>query len=164
MTARECAVLSEYEVGRAITAVEWVARAGKPIVEVGSRLLGPWELHHLAEDMALCLAVAGEPAARAFIVLGSDGWWRFGFYRHPWAIAAFVYLQQRRPHIQGAHARTRTKRAKRQRRIDTTVKDGDRDVVPRRHGCVRGCTTFAMLTPRSDTPGRRPRSFRGRSR
>ncbi len=104
MTAQDLAILTEYEVGRAVTAIEWVARSGKPIVEIGSRMLGPWELHHLAEDLHRCLDIAGELEVHGFIVLGRDDWWQFGFYRHAWAMAAFLYLQSRGPRIDGAHA------------------------------------------------------------
>jgi hypothetical protein len=101
-TVQELAVLTEYEAGHAITAIEWVARSGKPIMEVGSRLVTPREVHRLAADR--CLDIAGESDVRAFIARGSDSWWQFGFYRHPWAIAAFLHLQSGTPRVEGAHA------------------------------------------------------------
>ena len=97
-------ILTEYELGRGVTAIEWVARGGKPIAEIGGRILAATEVKYLAVDLNRCLEVAGEPQVRGFIMRDTSGWWQFGFYQHRWAILALLYLQQKAPAIQDAHA------------------------------------------------------------
>ena len=101
----DLAILTEYEAGRAITAIEWVARGNKPIVEIGSRMLPDADAEHLATDLYHCIEISGESEVRGFAIHDAQGWWQFGFYRYDWAISAFLYLHnEEAPAIQGAHA------------------------------------------------------------
>jgi hypothetical protein len=93
-----CLVLTEYELGRAVTAIEWVARGGKPIVEIGQRCLsGDITALDLAHDLDRCIALVGEPDVRGFAIHQSDEFWQFGFYRYEWAIAALLSLEKEAP-------------------------------------------------------------------
>jgi hypothetical protein len=99
-----CLVLTEYELGRAVTAIEWVSRGAKPIVEIGQRLLsGDITASDLATDLDRCIALAGEPEVRAFAIYRNDGWWQFGFYRYEWAITALLALETETPADVHAH-------------------------------------------------------------
>jgi len=104
MTIDKLAIMTEYEAGHAITAIEWVTRAGKPIIEIGGRLITPTEIDLLAEDLNHCIEISGELDVYGFMMRDRDDWWQFGFYRHSWAMAALLHLQQETPRIQGAHA------------------------------------------------------------
>jgi hypothetical protein len=98
------AILTEYEAGHVITAVEWIARAGKPIMEIGGRIVHERDMEALAHDLNHCLTLAGEQDVRGFIMRERENWWLFGVYRYPWALAAFLYLQSEAPRLHGIHA------------------------------------------------------------
>jgi hypothetical protein len=97
-------ILTEYELGRSITGIEWVACGAKPIIEINSRKLPSERINQLARDVRHCLDLAGQRVVRGFIVRMNGNWWSFGFYRYDWAINAFLYLQTKNPRIQGVNA------------------------------------------------------------
>jgi hypothetical protein len=85
-------VLSEYECGRAQMAIEWVARAQKPIVEIGGCQIKGCDILALAHDLSRCIARSGE-SVRAFVMPdGIMGYCCYGFYRCPWAINAMLRI------------------------------------------------------------------------
>jgi hypothetical protein len=82
-------VLSEYEIGRAVGAIEAVSRSDKPIAEVGSIDAARTELE---ADLQGCLGlVRGADDIRFWIRPGGDSW-RFGYYREAWAVNALDFL------------------------------------------------------------------------
>lgn len=90
-------VFTDYEHGRAQMAIEWVARGGKPIVEVGSRPVDGLDLEALAGDLNLCVSTSGEPV-RAFIAPDAvDGYCVYGFYQFEWAIEALLMPRAEAP-------------------------------------------------------------------
>jgi hypothetical protein len=98
-------ILTEYELGRAVTAIEWVARGDKPITQIASRtLLLDKQPYQLASDVERCLILADQPIVRGFVMRETCRRWTFGFYRYEWAMQGFLHLQTKRPHIQGEHA------------------------------------------------------------
>lgn len=85
-------LLSEYEVGRAVSAIEAVSRSDKPIAEVGSTQA---ERGDLEADLKGCLAlVRGVEDVRFWIKVASGTLLRFGFYREPWALDALDFLDR----------------------------------------------------------------------
>jgi hypothetical protein len=84
-------VLTEYECGRAQMAIEWVARAQKPVVEIGGRPIEGCDLEALAVDLNRCIDESGE-AVRGFIIPDRmPDFCCYGFYRYPWAIEALLF-------------------------------------------------------------------------
>ena len=84
-------LLSEYECGRAQIAIEWVARAQKPVVEIGGRPETECDLRALAHDLNRCIARSGE-TVRAFVIPdGTPRYCCYGFYRYPWAVEAMIF-------------------------------------------------------------------------
>ncbi len=82
--------LTEYEIGRAQVAIEWVARSQKPVVEIGGRPSKECNLVALAADLNRCIAHSGE-AVRGFIVPDKlADYCCYGFYRYPWAVEALL--------------------------------------------------------------------------
>lgn len=104
MTVNDLTILTEYEAGHAITAIEWVARSGKPIVVIGERILAECETERLATELNYCIRIVGEPRILGFIVRRDRDFWQYGFFRHRWAMDALLYLQEKAPRIQGVHA------------------------------------------------------------
>jgi len=83
-------ILSEYECGRALTAIEWVARAQKPIVEVGGFPLAACDVRALVHDLERCISMSRE-SVRAFIMPTRESdFFCYGFYRYPWAVQALL--------------------------------------------------------------------------
>ena len=87
-------ILTEYERGRAQIAIEWVARAQKPIVEIGGRSLKNCDLNALAEDLNLCIAESGEVVKGFVIPFGTTDYCCYGFYCESWAIKALLSVQE----------------------------------------------------------------------
>src|ERR1700740_1688046 len=85
-------ILSDYERGRAITAIEWVARSQKPIVEIGGLPFKDCDLVSLSNDLGLCIPKSGA-SVRAFVMPdNAPGFCCYGFYRYPWAIQALLAI------------------------------------------------------------------------
>ena len=85
--------LSAHEVGASITAIEDVARSGKPVAEVGNVRLQPDKHHLLEEDLRQCIELAGEQNVKSFIMATPDkGRWSYGFYRELWVLEALQFL------------------------------------------------------------------------
>ena len=92
-------VLTEYECGRALTAIEWVARAQKPIVEVGRYPVANCDVRSLAHDLDRCVIMSGE-TVRGFIMPTKDSaFCCYGFYRYAWAIQALLAVYEAEPVI-----------------------------------------------------------------
>lgn len=83
-------VLSEYECGRAQMAIEWVARAQKPIVEIGGVPITHCDLRALTRDLDRCIDLSGEEV-RAFVAPSGGKFCCYGFYKFPWAIDALLF-------------------------------------------------------------------------
>jgi len=85
------AVLTEYEVGRAIWAAEIVARSEKPIAEVGTRSIGPQDA--LESDLRECLKlVRDSDDVRFWTRPAGETRVRYGFYRERWVLQALDFL------------------------------------------------------------------------
>ena len=83
-------VLSEYEIGRALAAIETVSLLEKPIAELGCRAAN---LSVLEDDLRGCLELSKMRDVRFWTrPLGSN--FRFGFYREPWALDALDFLDR----------------------------------------------------------------------
>jgi uncharacterized C2H2 Zn-finger protein len=83
-------VLSEYECGRAQMAIEWVARAQKPIVEIGGRPVKDCDFLALAHDLNQCVVRSGESVTAFIIPDRIRRYCCYGFYRYRWAIDALL--------------------------------------------------------------------------
>lgn len=93
----EFRVLTEYEAGRALLAIEWVARSQKPIVEVGGCSVVDCDIRSLAHDLDRCIAYSGE-SVRGFVMPDRvAGYCCYGFYRYPWAIKALLTVWRAEP-------------------------------------------------------------------
>lgn len=84
-------VLSEYEVGRCLSAVEAIARTDKPIAEVGCR---DAKLADLESDLQGCVGLVSGDYGVRFWTRASEGRIRYGFYREPWALDAIDFLDR----------------------------------------------------------------------
>jgi len=73
-------------------AIEWVARAQKPIVEIGGRRVKGCDLLGLAADLNSCIARSGERVHGFVMVDKMPGYCCYGFYRYPWAMKALLYV------------------------------------------------------------------------
>ena len=83
-------VLSAYEIGRSISAIEMVNVAGKPIAEVGCRAA---DLELLKEDLRGCLRLSNTQTVRLW-TRPSGRSFRYGFYRDDWALEAIDFLDR----------------------------------------------------------------------
>jgi hypothetical protein len=83
-------ILSEYDVGRAIAAIEAVNVLERPIAEVGCCRAS---LETLEADLRGCLDLARADEVRFWTRSNGDRW-RFGFYREPWALEALDFLDR----------------------------------------------------------------------
>jgi|ERR1700680_109819 hypothetical protein len=83
-------MFSEYECGRAQIAIEWVARAQKPIVEIGGVPIKHCDLRALAHDLNRCIELSGEEV-RAFVAPSGGKFCCYGFYKFPWTIDALLF-------------------------------------------------------------------------
>src|SRR5438132_295788 len=87
------AVLTEYEIGRAILAVETIARSDKPVAEVGGQKVRSTVA--LENDLRECVRLAGHAAnVRVWIRPTSGGRVRYGFYREAWVLDALDFLDR----------------------------------------------------------------------
>lgn len=84
-------LLSEYEVGRAVSAIEEIARRDKPIAEVGC-LDGVRA--DLEADLKACLDVVRGSEHVQFWVKPTGKQLRFGFYSESWALNALEFLDR----------------------------------------------------------------------
>jgi hypothetical protein len=87
------AVLTEYEIGRAILAAETIARSEKPVAEVGCQKVA--SVVALEDDLRECVKLAGHADnVRAWTRATSGGRVRYGFYREEWALNALDFLDR----------------------------------------------------------------------
>jgi len=87
-------LLTDHEIGSALTSIEWVARSGKPICEAGSRSVSDSSGAELLKlDVAECIAMSGEQVS-GFVYEQMPKVWTFGFYAQPWAYDALRFLMQ----------------------------------------------------------------------
>lgn len=86
-------LLRDYEVGRCISAIEWVARGEKPIAEIAARSLSSAELKRLTKELEGIIETALEPVRGYILPLADSGMYAFGFYSAPWAIEARLFLE-----------------------------------------------------------------------
>jgi hypothetical protein len=87
------AVLTEYEIGRAVWAAEIIAKSDKPVAEIGSRAITSPEA--LENDLRECLKLASEALDVKIWMRRSDGGRiRYGFYREAWVPAALDFLDR----------------------------------------------------------------------
>ena len=85
-------VIGYYFAGSSASAIRAVAIEGKPIVEVCGGL--PARRKDLVSDLRKCLKVEGRPTNVRWWIRKSGDKWRFGFYKHPWALRALDFLSQ----------------------------------------------------------------------
>jgi hypothetical protein len=70
---------TEYECGRAQVAIEWVARAQKPIAEIGSRPVEGCDLFGLVRDLNRCVVRSGEDVRAFLMPARAPGYCSYGF-------------------------------------------------------------------------------------
>jgi len=88
----EFRILTEYEYSRAQIAIEWIARAEKPIAEIGGRPIKGCDFQALIYDLNRCISLSGE-RVRAFVMPDkARGFCCYGFYRYRWAVEALLFL------------------------------------------------------------------------
>lgn len=87
------AVLTEYEIGRAVLAAEVVARSEKPVAEVGCQKVTSTSA--LEADLRECVTLAGHADnVRVWTRATSGGRVRYGFYREAWVLDALDFLDR----------------------------------------------------------------------
>ena len=87
------AVLTEYEVGRAVWAAESIAKSDKPVAEIGCRGIASPEA--LMDDLRECLKLASEAADVKIWTRSAGGKrLRYGFYREAWVVDALDFLDR----------------------------------------------------------------------
>ncbi len=88
------AVLTDYEIGRAVWAAEIIAKSDKPVTEVGCRAITSADA--LENDLRACLKLASEAADVKIWTRRADGGkrMRYGFYRDAWVIDALDFLDR----------------------------------------------------------------------
>lgn len=84
-------MLSDYEIGRCISAIEAIARTDKPISECGSASATAVDLE---ADLLACLQLVRHADGVNFWMRVSGKRLRFGFYREAWALRALDFLSQ----------------------------------------------------------------------
>ncbi len=105
MTRPLMRLLTDHEVGTALTSIEWVARAGKPICEAGNRSIQvPSEAELLKSDVAECIQLSGE-CVSGFVYEQMPKVWTYGFYIQPWAYDALRFLMEEEHRIDDYHRR-----------------------------------------------------------
>lgn len=82
-------ILTEYEVGRAISYIEWVAGGDKPLAELGCRK--DIVSSDLQSDLDRCIEISGESVG-AFIIPADANFWAYGFYIAPWTLDVLEFL------------------------------------------------------------------------
>ena len=87
------AVLTDYEVGRAILAAETIARTEKHVAEVGCQKAASTVA--LEDDLRKCVKLAGHAGnVRVWTRATSGGRVRYGFYREEWVLDALDFLDR----------------------------------------------------------------------
>jgi hypothetical protein len=87
------AVLTEYEIGRAILAAEIIARSEKPVVEVGCQKVTSTAA--LEDDLRECMKLAGHADnVRVWTRTTIGNRVRYGFYREGWVLDALDFLDR----------------------------------------------------------------------
>lgn len=87
------AVLTEYEIGRAVLAVEVIARSEKPVAEVGCQKVA--SVGTLENDLRECVKLAGHADnVRVWTRATNGGRVRYGFYREGWVVEALDFLDR----------------------------------------------------------------------
>lgn len=84
-------VLSEYEIGHGVSAIEAVLRSDKPLAEVGCRRAN---LADLEADLQGCLDLVSESGDVKFWTRPYGPRFRYGFYREPWALHALDFIDR----------------------------------------------------------------------
>jgi hypothetical protein len=83
--------LSEYEVGRAVAAIEAVSRTEKPVAEVGCQEAA---LADLEDDLQNCLKLADTTGEIRFWTKPTGTRFRYGFYKDTWVLGALDFLDR----------------------------------------------------------------------
>lgn len=85
------AILSDYEMGKVMAAIEIVAATSKAIVEIAGRnAIG---LSELVSDLEQCVSLSGLSGVRVW-TRESGGRVRYGIYREKWALDALDFLDR----------------------------------------------------------------------
>lgn len=85
-------ILSDYEVGRCISAIEAIGRGTKPLAEVGS--IKPENLDFLKKDLSACLRITRESKVKGFLLRQEGERWSYGFYREAWVEEALLFIDR----------------------------------------------------------------------
>lgn len=83
-------ILSEFEIGQAMAAIESVARSGKPLAEVGCRAGNLADIEH---DLTACLGSLRDAADVKIWMREAGDRVRFGFYIQPWVLEALTFVE-----------------------------------------------------------------------
>ncbi|HEY4528333.1 MAG TPA: hypothetical protein VJJ48_00695 [Candidatus Paceibacterota bacterium] len=84
-------ILTEYEIGRSMGAIEAIELLDKPIAEVMTRRA---KLRDLEADLEDCIKLSGTRGIKYYVRRASDGRYEYGFYRYPWVLAGLDFLQR----------------------------------------------------------------------
>jgi len=96
-------ILTDYEFGSLVSAIEWVGRGSKPVAEVCSQKLPPAKICDLKRDIRLALLLANEPNISGYILYRKNGWCEYGVYRFSWVMEALLFISRKNsaPWLQG---------------------------------------------------------------
>jgi len=88
-------ILSDYETGRLVTLIEWVARGGKPIASCASRRLKVEERETLISDLKEVIQLSGEDVSAYLLPLRIEpDLFEYGVFLYDWALEARIYLER----------------------------------------------------------------------
>jgi hypothetical protein len=98
MSGRQ-ATICRYTYKQCMIAIKVIARGRKPFAQVSAMRARKADLEY---DLAMCLKRAGQTGKVFYWIrhYGQEGpWrglyrWRFGFYRQPWTLSAFDFLDR----------------------------------------------------------------------
>lgn len=89
-TSWKPAILTEFEIGQAMAAIEGIARLEKPLAEIGTRIADEDDLRR---DLQACIDAAGETRVFPWIRRVGEHV-RFGYYAEPWVLDALDFLDR----------------------------------------------------------------------
>ena len=90
-------VLTDHEVGAALTAIEMVGRSTKPVAEIGNRSLPKkGDLAVLRRDLLACLRLSKVHQVKSYIRKQADGRAAYGFFRFSWVLNALDFCESKR--------------------------------------------------------------------
>ena len=85
-------ILTDFDFGQCLRAIDEVALRGKPLAEVGQRSAAELAVGELKADLRSCIEMSGFPVT-AYIIADIEIV-RFGFFQHRWVGEALMFVEE----------------------------------------------------------------------